>query len=351
MNTPVLAIRDLVTEFRTSEGVLRAVDGVDLELFAGETLGVVGESGSGKSAMVMSALGLVPSRTASVSGEVLFEEEDLLTLSKRQLYHIRGARIGVVFQDPMTSLNPVRTIGWQIGEAVWTHDRRVTRRAARSRAIDLLRLVGVPDPERRVDRFPHEFSGGMRQRVMIAIAIANQPKVLIADEPTTALDVTIQAQVLDVLNTAKRETGAATILITHDLGLVVQHVDRVVVMYAGRIVEHAPIEQLFREPSHPYTVGLLASLPRLDVEADRLVPVAGQPPNPARRPAGCAFHPRCPLMRKRETCRTGVPPLRPVGDAERLSEHLSACHFVAEAAALASKVEHELGIGLAGERS
>ncbi|SEE27940.1 ABC transporter ATP-binding protein [Ruania alba] len=340
----VLSIRNLVTEFRTPDGMLRAVDGIDLELRPGETLGLVGESGSGKSVTMMSALGLLPARNTVVSGEVLLDGRDLLRLPKRQLQRVRGRDVGVVFQDPMTSLNPVRTIGWQIGEAIWTHDPKVSRRAARGRVVDLLRLVGVPSPQTRVDQYPHEFSGGMRQRVMIAIAIANQPKVLIADEPTTALDVTIQAQVLDVLEAAKQETGAATILITHDLGIVAQYVDRAAVMYSGRIVEQAPLERLFREPHHPYTVGLLASVPRVEARAEHLVPIPGQPPTLSARPPGCAFHPRCPLASSRERCRIEAPDLLEIDDG-----HLARCHFSAEVAGYVHTIEGELGISLAGE--
>ena len=308
LTTPVLSIRNLTTEFAVGSGVLRAVDAVSFDLHQGEVLGVVGESGSGKSATVLSALRLIPEPPARIrSGEVIFQGKDLLSLSKSELRRVRGKGIGMVFQDPMTSLNPVLTIGQQIVEVLEAHDPNLKREQARSKAVELLDSVGVPDPARRIRQYPHEFSGGMRQRAMIAIAIANTPAVLIADEPTTALDVTIQAQVLRVLEESRRETGAATILITHDLGLIAEMADRVVVMYAGRVVETGTAHEIFNSPRHPYTVGLLGSLPAID------------------GPPGCPFLPRCGLADGREVCREQRPPLAPASDSQ-----LSACHFMDE---------------------
>ena len=326
MPDPVLSIRDLVVEFGTEDGVVQAVDGVSYDLYPGETLGIVGESGSGKSVSQLAILGLIPEPPGRiVRGEAIFDGRDLLKQSKRQLRRLRGDNIAMIFQDPMTSLNPVLTVGDQIAEAIRAH-REVDGKAARERAVHLLSLVGVPNPERRYDQYPHEFSGGMRQRAMIAMAIANEPRVLIADEPTTALDVTIQAQILEALKKAQDETHAATILITHDLGLIAEMADRVVVMYAGKVVELADVHTIFSAPRHPYTVGLMDSLPRLTVDEDWLRPIPGQPPSLISRPPGCPFHPRCFLSRGRARCREEEPPLRPI----KGSAHLSACHFVEE---------------------
>jgi oligopeptide/dipeptide ABC transporter ATP-binding protein len=323
---PVLSIRDLVVEFGTEDGLVQAVDGVSYDLYPGETLGIVGESGSGKSVSQLAVLGLIPEPPGRiVRGEAIFDGQDLLKQSKRRLRRLRGDNIAMVFQDPMTSLNPVLTVGNQIAEAIRAH-REVDGKAARERAVHLLSLVGVPNPERRSDQYPHEFSGGMRQRAMIAMAIANEPKVLIADEPTTALDVTIQAQILEVLKRAQDETHAATILITHDLGMIAEMADRVVVMYAGKVVELADVYTIFSAPRHPYTIGLMDSLPRLTVDEDWLRPIPGQPPSLISRPPGCPFHPRCFLSRGRARCREEEPPLRPI----KGSAHLSACHFVEE---------------------
>jgi len=323
---PILSIRDLVVEFATEDGVVQAVDGVSYDLYPGETLGIVGESGSGKSVSQLAILGLIPQPPGRIaSGEAIFEGQDLLKQSKKTLRRLRGDNIAMVFQDPMTSLNPVLKVGDQIGEAIRAH-RDVDRKAAREQTIRLLSVVGVPNPERRFDQYPHEFSGGMRQRAMIAMAIANEPKVLIADEPTTALDVTIQAQILEVLKKAQDETHAATILITHDLGLIAEMADRVVVMYAGKVVELADVGKTFSAPRHPYTVGLMDSLPRLTVDEDWLRPIPGQPPSLINRPPGCPFHPRCFLSRGRAVCREEEPPLRPIeGEG-----HLTACHFAEE---------------------
>ncbi len=326
MSSPVLSIRGLTTEFVTPAGVVKAVNDVSWDLYPGETLGVVGESGSGKSVTAMSILGLVQSPPGRiVAGEIVFDGRDLLTMSARELRQLRGSQIGMIFQDPMTSLNPVLTVGEQISEALRLHDRGMSREQARTRAIELLTMVGVPNPEGRYDQYPLEHSGGMRQRAMIAMAIANDPKVLIADEPTTALDVTIQAQVLDVLRTAQERTNAATILITHDLGLIAEHADRVIVMYGGKVVEVADVLSVFAAPRHPYTLGLMTSLPRLDVELERLDPIPGSPPSLIDLPTGCSFHPRCRVSKGREVCRTTVPPLYEVGGGQR-----AACHFSEE---------------------
>jgi oligopeptide/dipeptide ABC transporter ATP-binding protein len=327
----VLSIRELTVEFHTEDGVVHAVNDVNYDLFPGETLGIVGESGSGKSVSVMTMLGLIPQPPGKiVKGEAIYEGRDLLTMPKRELREIRGGEIAMIFQDPMTSLNPVFTIGHQISEAIVTHNPGIGDKKANERTIELLELVGVPFAERRINQYPHEFSGGMRQRAMIAMAIANQPRILIADEPTTALDVTIQAQIVEVLRAAQRETKAATILITHDLGLIAELADRVVVMYAGRVVELAGIYEIFNHPRHPYTVGLMNSLARLDADLEWLNPIPGQPPSLISPPPGCAFHPRCLHSQGRAVCRTDVPPLRPFGEG---GNHLSACHFAEELAA------------------
>jgi oligopeptide/dipeptide ABC transporter ATP-binding protein len=318
---PLLKIESLSVEFPTDGGVVHAVDGVSLSVWPGEIVAVVGESGSGKSVTAMSVLRLLHEPPARVTcGTMSFRGEDLRTMSAAELRAVRGGPVGMIFQDPMTALNPVMTIGDQIAEAVLLHQRKPDKRAARTRAVELLRLVGVPDPGQRVRQYPHEFSGGMRQRAMIAMAIANDPDLIIADEPTTALDVTIQAQVLALLRKAQAETGAATVLITHDLGVVAELADRVVVMYAGRVMETANVLDLFKNPRHPYTLGLLASLPRMDVETDQLDPIPGNPPNMAEPPAGCPFHPRCPMAR--DICRRDRPDLFDIGDGRR-----SACHF------------------------
>lgn len=349
MSSPVLSIRGLTTEFVTPGGVLRAVNDVSWDLYPGETLGVVGESGSGKSVTAMSILGLIQSPPGRiVGGEILFEGRDLLTMSAKELRRLRGSEIGMIFQDPMTSLNPVLTVGQQIAEALRLHDRRMSRGKARAQAIELLAMVGVPNPEGRFDQYPHEHSGGMRQRAMIAMAIANDPKVLIADEPTTALDVTIQAQVLEVLGTAQERTNAATILITHDLGLIAEHADRVIVMYGGKVVEVADVYSLFSAPQHPYTLGLMSSLPRLDVDLQRLDPIPGAPPDPMKLPPGCSFHPRCRVARGRELCRSEEPPLYEVGGVN--GGQRSACHFSDEVPAQMAAVSRQMGarLGSAG---
>ena len=338
MPEPVLSVKDLTVEFRTEDGVVKAVTDVSYDLYPGEVLGVVGESGSGKSVSMLSILGLSP--TAEIpKGEALFKGQDLLKLSQRKLREIRGGDVAMIFQDPMTSLNPVLTVGYQIGEALQVHHDDLDNDAARARAIQLLEIVGVPFAERRIDQYPHEFSGGMRQRAMIAMAIANDPTVLIADEPTTALDVTIQAQIVEVLKKARQETQAAIVLITHDLGLIAELADRVVVMYAGRVVELGDVFTIFNEPRHPYTVGLMNSLARLDTDQEWLEPIPGQPPSMIAPPPGCAFHPRCTFSRGRLPCRTDVPELRQIGQGDHRSrchyaEELEQMHVVAGAAAL-----------------
>ena len=345
MTDPVLEVSNLTVDFHTPEGVVHAVDDVSWKLYPGETLGIVGESGSGKSVSVMSLLRLIPSPPGRiVSGQVRFNGEDLLKVSKRRLRQLRGKDIAMVFQDPMTSLNPVFTVGWQISEALRVHNSALDSEEAKKRAVALLDAVGVPQPDIRFGQYPYEFSGGMRQRAMIAMAIANGPRVLIADEPTTALDVTIQAQVLDVLKAAQRETGAATILITHDLGLIAEMADRVIVMYGGRIVEVADVRTIFHHPRHPYTFGLMASLPRLDTATDTLPTISGQPPSLINIPSGCAFHPRCSLSQGRLLCRDQVPERHAITDT-----HLSACHFHDEMQRLIAEVAAAVGTDVTGE--
>jgi len=314
---PLLDVRDLRTHLRSAEGLVRAVDGVSFSVGAGRTLGIVGESGCGKSVTALSILGLVPRPPAElIDGEIWFDGSDLLRLDARALRDLRGDRIAMVFQEPMTSLNPAYTVGEQIVEAILRHDP-VGRPAARQRAIELMQRVGIPAPERRIDDYPHKLSGGMRQRAMIAMALACRPQLLIADEPTTALDVTIQAQILDLLRDLRRDRDMALILITHDLGVVAELCDEVIVMYGGKVVERATVEALFAVPQHPYTIGLLGSLPGA-VAAERLAAIEGAPPNPLALPAGCRFHPRCPFVEAR--CRREEPALREV-----VAGHHAAC--------------------------
>jgi oligopeptide/dipeptide ABC transporter ATP-binding protein len=319
---PVLSVRHLSVEFKTDDGIVHAVDDVSFDLAPNETLGIVGESGSGKSVTSLAILGLLPT-TASISGEVIFDGQNLVGRSDKQLQPVRGDRIAMIFQDALTALNPVQRVGDQIAEAIAVH-ADLYKGEGHRRAVDLLDLVGVPQAGQRVDDYPHEFSGGMRQRAMIAMAIANEPDVLIADEPTTALDVTIQAQVLDVLERIQNRTGSAIILITHDLGVVAGIADRVLVMYAGRQAELGSVDDIFYRPSHPYTRGLLASLPRLDRRpaGERLHRIKGQPPSLIFRPSGCAFHPRCPYADLDGLCVSTVPESRVVA-----GDHVSACHF------------------------
>ncbi|WP_288466171.1 ABC transporter ATP-binding protein, partial [uncultured Curtobacterium sp.] len=304
---PLLTVSDLSVTFNPRTKPVYAVRGVDYSVQQGEFLGIVGESGSGKSVSSMAVMGLLPS-SAQVQGSIRFDGQELVGRTDREMSRLRGGDIAMVFQDPLSALTPVYTIGQQIAEGLKLHDRALTTQAARVRSEELLRAVGIPNPARRLDAFPHEFSGGMRQRAMIAIAIANDPKLIIADEPTTALDVTIQAQILDVLQTAKDMTGAAVVLITHDLGVVAGNADRVAVMYAGRIVETAPVDELFHEPVMPYTIGLLRSMPNMtSARTERLVPLDGRPPLLTARPTGCPFADRCPAVI--DACRDGEPAL------------------------------------------
>jgi oligopeptide/dipeptide ABC transporter ATP-binding protein len=329
MPEPVLRVHDLKTYFVTDRGsgTARAVDGVSFELAAGETLGIVGESGCGKTVMSLSILRLIPEPPGHIlpGSFIEFEGRNLLTLPPRELRAVRGNRIAMVFQEPMTSLNPVLPVGAQVAEAALVH-QKLSRADARARTIDLLRLVGIPDPETRVDDYPHQLSGGMRQRVMIAMALICHPQILIADEPTTALDVTIQAQILDLLGRLRRELNMAVLLITHDLGVVAGSADRVVVMYAGQVVETAATRALFATPRHPYTEGLLASIPRLDQPRERLRSIPGSVPPATAWPTGCRFHPRCPYAW--DKCRTEEPPLLETGTAG----HSARCWLVAEPA-------------------
>jgi oligopeptide/dipeptide ABC transporter ATP-binding protein len=305
MTEPLLEVADLSVTFESAEGPVRAVRGLSFSLAEGEALAIVGESGSGKSVSMLGLLGLL--RSAQVTGSARHRGRELIGMSENELREVRGARLAMVFQDPMTSLNPVLTIGSQLSKVMRAHDRRLSKADARQRAIGLLDLVAIPQAATRVDTYPHEMSGGMRQRVMIAMAMANDPDVLIADEPTTALDVTVQAQILDVLDRLREEKNLALILITHDLGVVAGTADRVAVMYAGRIVERGPVRELFADPGHPYTQGLLGCLPRLDARHELVDAIPGTPPSPTALPPGCPFHPRCPLAV--DACRTREPVL------------------------------------------
>ena len=317
----ILDVDDLTVAFPTEDGLVKAVRGVSYQLRRGETLGIVGESGSGKSVSSMALMGLLP-RSARITGSARFRGEELLGKTDAEMSRMRGNKIAMIFQDPLTSLNPVYTVGKQIAEAVLVHNE-VTKKEAWSRAIDLLEIVGIPFPEQRVNSYPHEMSGGMRQRVVIAIAMANNPDVLIADEPTTALDVTVQAQVLEALEAARTEIGAALVLITHDLGVIAGHADRICVMYAGKLVEAGTIDDIFYSPRMPYALGLLGSLPRVDEGREaRLTPIVGQPPSLLNLPPGCPFRPRCPLAQ--DVCDELEPDLLPVDDRHG---HLAACHF------------------------
>jgi peptide/nickel transport system ATP-binding protein len=294
---PLLEVEGLRVSFATDDGIVHAVDGASYAVGAGRTLGIVGESGSGKSVSSLTALGLTRGPRTSISGAMRFQGRDLLTLSVDELREIRGSQIAMIFQDPLSALHPFYRVGAQLMEAVQVH-QKVSKRSARARAVELLTLVGIPDPARRVDSYPHEFSGGMRQRAMIAMALANEPKLLIADEPTTALDVTVQAQILALLEDLQQRLGMAIIIITHDLGVVAEIADDIAVMYAGRIIEHAPTREIFTSPHHPYTWGLLKSIPRLDTaRGSELEPITGRPPSLINRPSGCHFHPRCPYAR------------------------------------------------------
>jgi peptide/nickel transport system ATP-binding protein len=309
---PLLEISDLRVQFDTPDGTVKAVDGISYTVEPGQALGIVGESGSGKSVSSLTVLGLTRLYGARVSGRIAFEGRDLVNASDAGLRKIRGDDIAMIFQDPLSSLHPFYKVGWQLAEAILAH-REVSKGEARNRAVELLALVDIPEPRERADMYPHEFSGGMRQRAMIAMALANDPKLLIADEPTTALDVTVQAQILELIRRLQRDMGMAVVVITHDLGVIAETVDRVAVMYAGRIVEHSTTEKIFRAPEHPYTWGLLKSIPRLDVPRDvPLVPIPGRPPSLINPPSGCHFHPRCPYVR--DAHRREDPPLEPLRD-------------------------------------
>ena len=319
----LLDIQDLRTYFHTDDGVAKAVDGVNYSIKPGETLGVVGESGCGKSVTAMSVMRLIPMPPGEiVSGKILFQGRNLLELSEAEMRKIRGNEISVIFQEPMTSLNPVFKVGQQIGEALILH-QNLTKLEAREKTIELLRKVGIPDPAKRVDEYPHQMSGGMKQRVMIAMALACGPALLIADEPTTALDVTIQAQILDLLKELQESEGMAILMITHDLGVIAECADHVAVMYAGKVVEFAPVVDLFENPKHPYTVGLFRSLPRVGEEKETLEVIRGNVPNPLEFPSGCKFWPRCPHANDR--CKSEEPVLESVGD-----HHTAACWRIDE---------------------
>ena len=325
MAEALLSVRDLKTYFYTDEGVVRAVDGLSYDLHRGETLGIVGESGSGKSVHALSIMRLIPTPPGKiVGGEIFFEGRDLLKLSDEGIRRIRGNRIAMVFQEPMTSLNPVLTIGEQIAEAVMLH-QKLGKKAAWDRAAEMLDRVKIPLARDRVKDYPHQFSGGMRQRVMIAMALSCNPSVLIADEPTTALDVTIQAQIIELMRELQREFGTSIIMITHNLGVVAEMCDNVVVMYAGRPIERTDIKRIFKEPKHPYTWGLLHSIPKLYERHDRLIPIEGQPPSLIDLPPGCAFAPRCPFVM--EICVQADPPDYPVGP-----EHTAKCYLYSDKA-------------------
>jgi oligopeptide transport system ATP-binding protein len=316
----LMEVKDLRTRFSTQEGAVYAVNGVSYTLHEGETLGVVGESGSGKSVHALSIMGLVPTQTASVEGSVNFRGRELLSLSRDQMRLVRGAEIAMVFQDPMTSLNPVLTIGRQITEALKLH-LGMDNEQARRRAAELLAMVGIPMAERRLGDYPHQFSGGMRQRAMIAMALSCNPQLLIADEPTTALDVTIQAQILDLVRRLRDKIGMAMIWITHDLGVVAGLADTLQVMYAGLIVERGPVKEVFRDTRHPYTLGLISSLPRLDQKHQHLISIQGSPPDMRKAPTGCPFSPRCPFVVNK--CWEEMPPL--ISAEGGHPEHLAAC--------------------------
>ena len=302
----LLDVQNLKTEFKVKRGIVNAVNNVSFSVDKGEILAIVGESGSGKSVTSLSIMGLIQKPGRVAGGSILFNEEDLSQKSVREMNQIRGDKISMIFQEPMTSLNPVYKVGDQITESILTHTK-MSKKEAREHAIEMLRLVGIPAPEQRVDDYPHQMSGGMRQRVMIAMALACNPELLIADEPTTALDVTIQAQILDLIKRLRDEIGMAVMLITHDLGVVAETADKVVVMYCGRVVEQADVTQLFEEPKHPYTQGLLASIPRMDQDVDRLYMIDGMVPDPTQLPMGCSFADRCEKCT--EKCREAMPAL------------------------------------------
>jgi peptide/nickel transport system ATP-binding protein len=320
---PLLEVKDLRVHFPTEDGLVKAVDGLDFSLAQGRTLGIVGESGSGKSVTSLAILGLHKRTRAQLSGQVLLDGVDIVSASEETVRRLRGNKMAMIFQDPLSSMHPYYTVGAQIIEAYRVHND-VSKRAARARAIEMLSLVGIPQPDRRVDDYPHQFSGGMRQRAMIAMGLSCDPGLLIADEPTTALDVTVQAQILELMKKLQQEFNSALIIITHDLGVVAEVADDILVMYAGRAVEHGPVGDLFRRPEHPYTWGLLSSMPRLDrVREDRLRPIQGTPPSLINPPPGCKFHPRCPYAKRLgEICWTVEPEL-----LEGPDDHSTRCHL------------------------
>jgi oligopeptide/dipeptide ABC transporter ATP-binding protein len=337
---PVLRVQDLHVSFGTKRGVARVVRGIDYDLHAGETLAIVGESGSGKSVSTQALTKLLPMPPARVTGSAMFDGTDLIGLSEKQLLDYRGRHVGFVFQDPMTSLNPVHTVGRQLVEGMQRH-LRLSDRDARDRAIELLRMVGIPSAETRLDDYPHQFSGGMRQRVVIAIGLSCDPEVLIADEATTALDVTTQAQIVDLVSDLQERLGMAVIWITHDLGVVAGIADRVLVMYAGQVVEDATVDDLYRRPRHPYTVGLMGSIPVLGALEERDLPtIPGLPPAPTALPEGCAFHPRC-TYRDDDRCASEIPPLVEVAPGHRVRSFYEVPATVAEDAAAAARIDLE----------
>ena len=328
----LLEVTDLRVSFPTADGLVQAVRGVSFSVDSGRTIGIVGESGSGKTVLTQTLLGLTPG--GEVEGKAVFDGTDLLSLRPDQLRRIRGAEIAVIFQDPLTSLHPLYKVGWQIVEMIRSHDRSVSKKQATERAVELLGRVGIPSPRQRVHDYPHQFSGGMRQRAMIAMALSLSPKLIIADEPTTALDATVQAQILDLLLRLQQESDTALIMITHDLGVIADIADDVLVMYAGKAAERASKHDIFYRPHHPYTKGLLESIPNSSAAGDRLRPITGQPPSLIRLPSGCAFHPRCAYVMER--CLTEQPRLAPVGDGD---SHISACWLPVLATGLAPETE------------
>ncbi len=320
MAEPLLDVKNLSVHFPTEDGLVKAVDGVSFSIQKGETLGVVGESGSGKSVTFLTVMGLIDRKTAKVEGEILYRGKDLLKATNDELREVRGKSISMIFQDPMTSLHPFYKVGVQIVEAIRAH-QDIDKKTARAQAVEMLRRVGIPRPEERAAQFPHEFSGGMRQRAMIAMALSLNPDLLIADEPTTALDVTVQAQILDLIDRLKDEFSASVVMITHDLGVVAEHCDDIQVMYAGKVVERGTRDDIYYGAHHPYTWGLLQSITRMDQpKAERLKPISGLPPSLIFVPPGCSFHPRCPHAM--DVCRVEVPPLTDEG-----GRHASACHL------------------------
>ena len=326
-DVPLLEVRDLHVEFHTRDGVAKAVNGVNYTVSSGETLAVLGESGSGKSVTAQAIMGILDMPPGRIpQGQILYRGEDMLTMSGDARRKIRGRKIAMIFQDALSALNPVLSVGYQLGEMFRVH-QGLSKKDAKARAIELMDRVKIPAAKERVGDYPHQFSGGMRQRIMIAMALALEPDLIIADEPTTALDVTVQAQVMDLLAELQREYNMGLILITHDLGVVADVADKIAVMYAGRIVETAPVHELYKRPAHPYTKGLLESIPRLDQKGQDLYAIKGLPPNLTRIPSGCAFNPRCPQAQ--DICRTDVPPLHPVTerDGAELAGRGSACHF------------------------